>query len=54
MALPIQIASSAFYQSRPAAWAGSALTFLLVTVGWVFFRMDVPDALRVLRLMLNA
>jgi alginate O-acetyltransferase complex protein AlgI len=50
--LPLSVATSAFYQSRAAALAGMVVTFLLVTIGWVFFRMDVPSAVRVLRLML--
>ena len=50
--LPVSIATSAAYQSRYVSWAGTAFTFVLVTVGWVFFRMDMPSAVRVLRLML--
>lgn len=49
--LPDRVFASAFYQSRVVSWAGMAVTFVLVTIGWVFFRMDMPHAVRVLRLM---
>jgi alginate O-acetyltransferase complex protein AlgI len=52
LALPDRIASSPFYQSRVISLAGMGFTFVLVTIGWVFFRLDLPDAGRVLRLML--
>ncbi|HEY2152550.1 MAG TPA: MBOAT family O-acyltransferase [Vicinamibacterales bacterium] len=52
LALPDRIASSRFYQSRLVSIAGMGLTFVLVTIGWVFFRLDLLDAGRVLRLML--
>jgi len=51
--LPVRIAASPIYQSRAAAWGGAAVTFVLVTIGWVFFRMDLPGAIRVLSLMLS-
>ncbi len=50
--LPVRVAASPFYRSRVVSWGGSALTFVLVTIGWVFFSMDVPSAFRVLQLML--
>ena len=50
--LPDSVATSRIYRS-PLVWAGGVvLTFALVTIGLVFFRMDVPHALRTLRLML--
>jgi alginate O-acetyltransferase complex protein AlgI len=52
LALPDRIASSRFYQSRAASIAGMGVTFVLVTIGWVFFRLDLTAAGRVLRLML--
>lgn len=52
-ALPMGVVDSAFYQSRLFSVCGTAFTFVLVTIGWVFFRMDLPDAVRVIRLMLN-
>ena len=51
--LPIRIATNPVYQSRVVSWAGTA-PFVLVTVGWVFFRMDLHSAVRVLRLMVSA
>ncbi len=50
--LPDSLATSRVYQSRVMSAAGVVLTFALVTIGLVFFRMDVPHAVRVLRLML--
>jgi alginate O-acetyltransferase complex protein AlgI len=50
--LPLGVASSVLYQSRAVSWAGAAVTFVLVTMGWTFFRLDVPAALHVLRLMI--
>ncbi len=49
--LPDRVIESRFYQSRVVSWAGMAFTFVLVTIGLVFFRMDLPNAARVLRLM---
>lgn len=51
--IPVRLAASPVYQSRPVAWMGSIVTFLLVTIGWVFFRMDLPSGLHLLRLMFN-
>jgi alginate O-acetyltransferase complex protein AlgI len=51
--LPVSVATSRFYQSRFIVWAGIGFTFLQVTIGWVFFRMDVPHAVGLLRLMLG-
>ena len=51
--IPVSLATNPLYQSRPVAWAGSGMTFLLVTVGWVFFRMDLPTGVRLLRLLFN-
>jgi membrane protein involved in D-alanine export len=50
--LPESVATSRVYQSRLVSAAGVLITFALVTIGLVFFRMDVPHAVRVLRLML--
>jgi alginate O-acetyltransferase complex protein AlgI len=50
--LPDAIASSAWYSSRLMSAGSAVLTFALVTIGLVFFRMDVNSAVRVLRLML--
>ena len=49
--LPLGVMTSRAYQSAVASCAGALLTFLLVTIGWVLFRLDVPEAGRVLRLM---
>ena len=50
--LPDSVAASRIYQSRVVSAGGVVLTFALVTIGLVFFRMDVPHAVRTLRLML--
>lgn len=51
--IPVSLATSPLYRSRLVAWGGSCLTFLLVTVGWVFFRMELPAGVRLLRLLFN-
>jgi alginate O-acetyltransferase complex protein AlgI len=48
---PAWLAEWAPYQSRPAILASRALTFALVTVGWVPFALDVPQGARMLRLL---
>jgi alginate O-acetyltransferase complex protein AlgI len=50
--LPEIVATSWLYRSRLASVAGAVITFALVTIGLVFFRMDLPQAVRVLRIML--
>ena len=42
---------SSWYQSRAAEVGGVLVTFLLVTIGWVPFMADWPDAWRMLRTM---
>ena len=49
--LPESVAANRLYQSRLASVGSAGLTFALVTIGLVFFRMDVPHAMRILRLM---
>ena len=51
--IPLSLATSPRYQSRLVSWSGTALTFLAVMIGWVFFRMDLPDGTRLLRLMFH-
>jgi alginate O-acetyltransferase complex protein AlgI len=51
--IPLSLATSAVYQSRLVSWSGTALTFLAVLIGWVFFRMELDDSARLLRLMFN-
>jgi alginate O-acetyltransferase complex protein AlgI len=50
--LPDSIATSRVYRSRLVSGGCTLLVFGLVTIGWVLFRMDLPSAVRVLRLML--
>ena len=50
--LPESVSTSRVYQSRLVSAGGILFTFALVTIGLVFFRTDVPRAVRVLRLML--
>jgi alginate O-acetyltransferase complex protein AlgI len=49
--VPASIARSRWFSSHAANLAGTAATFVLVTVGWVPFMTDVPRSLRLLRLM---
>lgn len=49
--IPTAVATSRLYGSRVGTWAGVAVTFFLVTVGWVFFMVDLPKGLDLLRLM---
>ncbi len=50
--VPVAVVTSPIYQSKVTTWAATVVTFFLVTIGWVFFRLDPPDAFRMLRLML--
>jgi len=54
LALPVRVTGSPIYQSRVIVAAGILLTWVQVTIGWVFFRLDPPAAVRVLRLMVGA
>ena len=49
--LPAAIASSRLYRSPLAHAAGAALTFTFVSIGWLLFMTDLPDAWRLLRIM---
>ena len=49
--LPPAVALGRLYTSRVATVAGTALTFGLVSIGWVPFMTDLPDAWRLLRIM---
>lgn len=49
--IPTAVVTSQLYQSRVVTWAGMGLTFFLVTVGWVFFMVDLPKSFNLLRLM---
>lgn len=51
--IPLSLATSPVYQSKLVSWSGTALTFLAVLIGWVFFRMELGEAARMLRLMFN-
>jgi D-alanyl-lipoteichoic acid acyltransferase DltB (MBOAT superfamily) len=49
--VPKAVAGSAIYNCSAARLAGTAITFGLVSVGWVPFMTDLPHAWRLLRLM---
>lgn len=49
--IPLGVAMSPVYRSRAATWAATALTFLLVTVGWVIFQLAPTQAWHTIRLM---
>jgi alginate O-acetyltransferase complex protein AlgI len=49
--IPGAVTGSAIYNSSAARLAGTAITFGLVSVGWVPFMTDLPQAWRLLRLM---
>jgi alginate O-acetyltransferase complex protein AlgI len=52
--VPRAVASSRFYASRPAHAAGVALTFVLVTIGWVpFMSTDLTRSLKLLKALLG-
>jgi alginate O-acetyltransferase complex protein AlgI len=51
--IPLSLATSPMYQSTLVSWGGTALTFLAVLIGWVFFRMELGESARILRLMFN-
>ena len=51
--LPAAFAKSSFYQSRIATIAGTVLTFLLVTLGWLPFTMELPRAAHLLTIILG-
>jgi len=53
ISIPASLVSNSVYQSKAAAWAGTGLTFMCVTIGWVFFRMELPAAARMLRLLFD-
>jgi alginate O-acetyltransferase complex protein AlgI len=50
--VPVSVATSALYRSSVGRWSAIGVTFFLVTIGWVFFRLDPSEAVRTLRLML--
>lgn len=50
--LPVAVARSRFYRSRLASALATVVTFLLVSIGWVPFMLDLPRASEFLRLML--
>lgn len=49
--MPVGIATSRLYRSGLTAWVGTALTFFFVTIGWVFFMVDLTKGFNLLRLM---
>jgi len=49
--MPQAVTRSPLYRSRVAGAAGTAITFGLVSVGWVPFMTNLPEAWRLLRLM---
>jgi alginate O-acetyltransferase complex protein AlgI len=49
--LPRVVTTSRLYRSSLANAAGAAITFALVSVGWVVFMTDLPGAWRLLRIM---
>jgi alginate O-acetyltransferase complex protein AlgI len=49
--MPSAITASALYRSPAASAAGAVITFVCVSVGWVPFMTNLPDAWRLLRIM---
>lgn len=49
--IPMAVVRNPVYGSRVATWAGTGLTFFLVTVGWALFMVDLPKGFDLLRLM---
>jgi membrane protein involved in D-alanine export len=45
------LAKHQWYRARSMQWAGTCVTFLLVTLGWVPFMTDWTTAGRLLRLL---
>ena len=50
--MPVAVTASGWYRSRAASVAACAITFVVVTLGWVPFMTDLPRARVLLRLML--
>ena len=49
--MPQALTTSRLYRSPVASTAGAAITFAFVSVGWVPFMTNLPDAWRLLRIM---
>jgi alginate O-acetyltransferase complex protein AlgI len=52
--VPAAVAASRWWASRAVTAASTAFTFVLVTIGWLPFRTDLTNSLRLLRLMFGA
>jgi alginate O-acetyltransferase complex protein AlgI len=51
--MPSAISGSALYRSPVATGAGVVITFMLVSVGWIPFMTTLPNAWRLVRIMLG-
>jgi len=49
--LPVTVATHPLYQSRAASLTAMGITFVLVSVGWVFFMTDLKEGAHLLHLM---
>jgi alginate O-acetyltransferase complex protein AlgI len=51
--VPAAVAASRWFHSRAVSVAATALTFVVVTLGWVPFMTDLPNAMRLLRIIVR-